>query len=95
MGTVDLNHLTVFASVALSATADFALRLGMGVGPLPAFLAKQDVLAGRLVRVLPRWTALTGGVFLVLPSLAHLPKKTAALRDHVVEALRARAATER
>jgi DNA-binding transcriptional LysR family regulator len=53
------------------------------------------VLAGRLVRVLPRWTTLTGGVFLVLPSATHLPRKTSALRDHVVEALKARAAVER
>lgn len=69
-----------------------AVRLGMGVGLLPSFLAQQDVLAGRLVRVLPRWTTLTGGVYLVLPSVTHLPKKTAALRDHVVAALRARRA---
>lgn len=71
-----------------------AVRHGMGIGLLPSFLARDDVLAGRLVRVLPRWTTPTGGVFLVLPSVAHLPKKTAALRDHVVEALRARAAAE-
>jgi DNA-binding transcriptional LysR family regulator len=72
-----------------------AVRLGMGIGMLPAFLAQQDVLAGRLVRVLPRWTTFTGGVFLVLPSVTHLPRKTAALRDHVVEALRARVAGDR
>jgi DNA-binding transcriptional LysR family regulator len=66
-----------------------AVRHGMGVGMLPVFLAQQDVLAGRLVRVLPRWTMLTGGIFLVLPSTALLPRKTAALRDYVVEVLRA------
>ncbi|WP_437675944.1 LysR family transcriptional regulator [Sorangium sp. So ce131] len=65
-----------------------AVRHGMGIGLLPAFLAQQDVLAGSLVRVLPRWTTPMGGVFLVFPSGRHLPKKTIALRDHVVEALR-------
>jgi DNA-binding transcriptional LysR family regulator len=72
-----------------------AVRQGMGIGLMPAFLAQQDVLAGRLVRVLPRWTTLTGGVYLVLPSAAHLPRKTAALRDYVVEAFKAKAAAER
>jgi DNA-binding transcriptional LysR family regulator len=69
-----------------------ALRLGMGIGVLPVFLAQHDVLAGRLVHVLPRWTTPRGGVFLVLPSMAHLPRKTAALRDYVVEALKAQGA---
>ncbi|AKT40225.1 LysR family transcriptional regulator [Chondromyces crocatus] len=64
-----------------------ALRHGMGIGLLPSFLAQQDVLAGKLVRVLPRWAAPTGGVFLVRPSGQHLPRKLLALRDHVVEAL--------
>ncbi|WP_437595083.1 substrate binding domain-containing protein [Sorangium sp. So ce1000] len=65
-----------------------AVRHGVGIGLLPAFLVQQDVLAGALVRVLPRWKAPTGGVFLVFPSGQHLPRKTVALRDHVVEALR-------
>lgn len=67
-----------------------AVRHGAGIGLLPTFLAQQDVLTGRLVRVLPRWTTPTGGVFLVFPSGQHLPKKTVVLRDHVVEALRTR-----
>jgi hypothetical protein len=46
-----------------------AARLGMGIAILPVFLAQQDVLAGRLVRVLPRWRIVAGGVFLVLPSV--------------------------
>lgn len=71
------------------------VRLGAGIGMLPAFLAEHDVLAGRLVRVLPRWVTLRGGVYLVLPSVTHLPKKTAALRDHVIAALEVRAKAER
>ncbi|WP_437956301.1 LysR family transcriptional regulator [Sorangium sp. So ce119] len=67
-----------------------AVRHGVGIGMFPAFLVQQDVLNGTLVRVLPRWTMPMGGVFLVFPSGRHLPKKTAALRDHVVEALRVR-----
>lgn len=65
-----------------------AVRHGAGIGLLPAFLVHQDVLAGALVRVLPRWTMPMGGVYLVFPSGQHLPRKTVALRDYVVEALR-------
>jgi DNA-binding transcriptional LysR family regulator len=68
-----------------------ALRRGAGIGPLPVFLAQRDVLAGDLVRVLPRWKIESGGVYLLLPSGKHLPKKTVVFRDHVVQAFAARA----
>ncbi|MFT3769433.1 MAG: LysR family transcriptional regulator [Minicystis sp.] len=67
-----------------------ALRHGAGIGILPTFLAQQDVLAGRLVRVLPRWTIPTGNIYLVYGSSQHLPKKMAAFRDHAIAALRAK-----
>lgn len=67
-----------------------AVRHGAGIGILPTFLAQQDVLAGKLVRVLPRWTIPTGGVYLVYPSSQHLPKKMVVFRDHAIAALRAK-----
>ncbi|EYF03194.1 LysR family transcriptional regulator [Chondromyces apiculatus] len=67
-----------------------AVRQGMGIGLFPSFLAQQDVLTGKLVRVLPRWTLPTGGIFLVYPSGRHLPKKMVVLREHLTDALRAR-----
>jgi DNA-binding transcriptional LysR family regulator len=65
------------------------VRHGMGIGLLPTFLTHQDVRDGRLVRVLTRWTVPMGGIYLLYPSARHLPRKTVALRDHVMEALRA------
>lgn len=67
-----------------------ALRQGAGIGFLATFLAQQDVLAGRLVPVLPRWAMPTGHIYLVYPSNRHLPKKMVVFRDHVIAAIRAR-----
>ncbi|APR87273.1 Transcriptional regulator, LysR family protein [Minicystis rosea] len=75
-----------------------AVRHGAGIGILPTFIVQQDVLDGKLVRVLPRWEMPIGGIYLVYPSGRHLPKKMAVFRDHVIATLRARpvgAVTER
>ena len=37
-----------------------AVRAGAGIGCLPAFLGKEDVRDGSMVRVLPRWTVDSG-----------------------------------
>ena len=65
-----------------------ALRGGAGIGPLPSFLATADVLAGRLVRVLPAWVQPGGSLYVVYPSAPHVPKKVLAFRDFMVEACR-------
>jgi len=67
-----------------------ALRAGVGIGVLPAFLAEPDVVAGALVRVLPRWTVPTGALWMVSPSGRHVPKKVSAFRRFALEALKAR-----
>lgn len=67
-----------------------AQRRGMGIGALPTFLAEENVVAGRLVRVLPRWSMLSGAVYLVFPSAGLLPRKTAAFLDYVLEVLETR-----
>lgn len=66
------------------------LKAGGGVGALPSFLADEAVAAGTLVRVMPRWVAHTGGVYLVHPSRKHLPRKVTAFGDLVTELLRQR-----
>ena len=67
-----------------------AVRHGAGIAILPTFLTQQDVIAGRLVPVLPRWAMPSGHVYLVYPGTQHLPKKMAVFRDHALAALRAR-----
>ena len=62
-----------------------AVRAGLGLAYLPGFLASPDVTAGRLVRLLPRHTRLTGAVYLVHPRAQNVPRKTTAFRDFLVE----------
>lgn len=66
------------------------VRMGAGICWLPSFLADPDVAEGRLVRVLPRWTAPTGSVYLVHPTRRHVPARVTAFRDLLLETLKRR-----
>lgn len=61
-----------------------AIREGLGLGLIPTFLARQDVTAGLLVRVLPTWTLKAGSLFFVHPPTEHVPRKVAAFRDFLI-----------
>jgi DNA-binding transcriptional LysR family regulator len=65
------------------------VRAGVGLGALPTFLASEDVLSGRLVRVLPRLSLRSGAVYLVHPPTKHVPRKVLAFRDYLLERLAA------
>ncbi|MFZ5896123.1 MAG: LysR family transcriptional regulator [Myxococcota bacterium] len=67
-----------------------ALKNGCGVGAMPSFLADPEVAAGTLQRVLPRWLANTGTIYLVYPASKHVPLRVTAFRDLLVETLRQR-----
>jgi DNA-binding transcriptional LysR family regulator len=74
-------------------TNDFELlhalvRSGAGIGPLPVMLATEDLLHGRLVRVLPDWSQPAGNIYIVYPGGRHVPPKVAVFRDFVVEAFK-------
>ena len=58
---------------------------GAGLALLPTFLAREDVAAGTLVRVLPRSSMRAGAVFFVHPPAQHVARKVAAFRDYLVE----------
>jgi DNA-binding transcriptional LysR family regulator len=67
-----------------------AARAGAGIALLPAFTAEPEVVAGRLVRVLPRFERVTGWLHVVTPAAKHVPRKVTAFRELVLELLRAR-----
>jgi DNA-binding transcriptional LysR family regulator len=50
-----------------------AVRAGLGICVLPDFLVREDLLSGRLVRVLPQWKAKEIPVHVVYPSHRMLP----------------------
>ncbi len=68
-----------------------AVRSGAGIGLLPTFVAEADVLAGRLVRIVPRFERLAGSLHIVTPASKHVPRKVTAFRDLVLELLKTRA----
>ncbi len=70
-----------------------AVRTGVGIGLLPTFVAEPDVLAGSLVKVLPRFERPAGSLYIVTPAAKHVPGKVAAFRDLVLEMLKARTGT--
>jgi DNA-binding transcriptional LysR family regulator len=68
-----------------------AVRAGAGVALLPTFVAEPEVVAGRLVRILPRVERVEGWLHVVSPASKHVPRKVSAFRELVQELLRARA----
>lgn len=69
-----------------------AVRAGAGLGFLPAVIAEGEVLAGRLVRVVPKLERQAGWLHIVTPATKYVPPKVAAFRDLVIEMLRTPAA---
>jgi len=69
-----------------------AVRAGAGIGLLPTLTVGDDVVAGRLIRILPRFERPAGHLHIVTPAAKHVPQKVSAFRDLVLEILRARAA---
>ncbi len=61
-----------------------AIRAGLGIGLVPEFLARRDVLSGQLVRILPRFERKDGTLFFVYPRTEHVPRKVTALRDFLL-----------
>jgi DNA-binding transcriptional LysR family regulator len=66
-----------------------AVRAGAGIGLLPGFIANADVVAGSLVRIVPRLERQAGHLHVVTPAVKHVPRKVSAFRDLVLELLRA------
>lgn len=68
-----------------------AVRAGAGIGLLPALTAEPEVLAGTLVRVLPKVERAAGHLHIVTPGARQVPAKVTAFRDLVLDVLRTRA----
>jgi DNA-binding transcriptional LysR family regulator len=55
-----------------------AVIAGGGLGVLPNVIGAEDVGAGRLVRLLPKWKLPSGGIYAVFPGARHQPQKAKA-----------------
>jgi len=58
-----------------------AVRFGGGISLLPDFAIDADLRAGRLVRVLPDWSGISGELFAVYPSTRNLSPKLRVFLD--------------
>ena len=83
MDRVDVTGRIVGDSLQFVADAAGA---GLGIALLPTFHGERAVDAGRLVAVLPRFSASTPAHVLAHGS-RHLPRRVALVRDHLVEAM--------
>jgi DNA-binding transcriptional LysR family regulator len=72
-----------------------AALLGLGVTLVAVPDVRHDLDRGDLVRLLPRWDADAGAISLYFASRAHLPAKTRAFVDWVVEAFKTERLAER
>jgi len=71
---------TVFSTNTAYATRAAALA-GDGILRATTFSVKDDVAAGRLVRVLPDWSLPESDIHAVYPATAHLPQKVRVFID--------------
>jgi DNA-binding transcriptional LysR family regulator len=60
---------------------------------MDSLFTEKDVADGRLVCLLPRYRVNASGLYLVYPSTRHLPRKVAAFRDLLLEAIKTRTAS--
>lgn len=66
-----------------------AALAGAGIGLVPYYIAWQALRDGRLVRLLPEWSAEpTAGIYFVYPSARFLAPKTKLFVDYALEAIR-------
>lgn len=68
-----------------------AVEAGLGIGCVPDFVAREALLAGRVVKLLPDWlfdTNYQGMAYLLYSASRHTAPKVRALVDHLVRAWR-------
>ena len=75
-GSLAINHFIGMRRAALR---------GIGIARLPRYLVIDELRAGRLVELLPEWQLPVTPVALVYPSREHLPQRSRAFRDFVIE----------
>ncbi len=86
---LERQSVTVHPVIRLDATLAVreAVRCGAGLSVLPDFVVDEDLKAGRLVQVLPRWNLPSGGIHAVLPAARFRSAKVrafvAVLQQHI------------
>lgn len=64
-----------------------AVVAGAGIAALPGIVARPDIAAGRLVRVLPDWSTPRKAIYFVYPSAQSVTARLRVFIDHLVKAM--------
>lgn len=64
--------------------ANAAVLAGAGIATIPSFICAEDVLKGRLVRILPDWVVDRKDIRIVYPSNRHLSPRVRLFVDALV-----------
>jgi DNA-binding transcriptional LysR family regulator len=78
-------HRPVLSTSHIDTTYAAALH-GLGIAGLPSFVLEDALLEHALERVLPAWRLFSITLWAALPSRKHLPARTRALLDFLVQA---------
>ncbi|MFZ1347579.1 MAG: LysR family transcriptional regulator [Tabrizicola sp.] len=62
-----------------------ALVVGAGIAVLPGMIARAEIAAGRLVRVLPDWSTPRKAIYFVYPSAQSVTARLRAFIDHLAQ----------
>ncbi|AGW94506.1 MULTISPECIES: LysR family transcriptional regulator [Cupriavidus] len=65
-----------------------AVRSGMGIGQLPAYMIHADLVSGRLKPILPGYSSSNVGMYMYYPHRSQMPVRVRRFIDFVVEASR-------
>ena len=76
-----------FGANNLSTLKDLAI-LGVGIALVPAYLCRNELLKGALIRVLPQWATPTGAVHAVYPAHRFVSPKVRAFIEFAIPALK-------
>jgi DNA-binding transcriptional LysR family regulator len=82
----DVAIAPVLTSEGATSLRETALA-GLGVAILPDWLVREDVAAGRLVRLLPAWSATALPAYVVYPGKRLLPQRVRAFIDFAVKSM--------
>ena len=63
-----------------------AALAGLGIAGLPSFVIEDALLEGALQRVLPAWRLFHGTIWAAMPSRQHMPARTRAFVDFLLQA---------
>lgn len=64
-----------------------AVIAGAGIAALPGLVARPEIAAGRLVRVLPDWSTPRKAIYFVYPSAQSVTARLRAFIDHLAQAM--------